>query len=61
MINVEHYEAAIAALPGENIIVPRAQIRQLLAEVKVGQHARRALTTLKTAVTVAASQSGAPA
>lgn len=61
MINVEHYEAAIAALPGEDMIVPKSYMNQLLAEVKVGQHARRALTALKTAVQVAASQSGAPA
>lgn len=61
MINVAHSKAALAAMPGDIIPLPRAQMAELLLEVEVGQQARRALTTLKTMIAIAASTSGAPA
>ena len=61
MINVAHARTAIASVPGDVVAMPKAQYAQLLAELETGQHARRALTNLRTIVAVAASSSGAPA
>lgn len=58
MIDVAQYKIEIAALPGDSIIVPRAQIHELLAEVETGQRARRALSSLKTMAAIAASTTG---
>lgn len=61
MIDVAQYEADIAALPGDNLIVPRQQIHQLLAEVKSGQAAKRALNGISTFTALAVGTSAARA
>lgn len=44
MINVSKARAQIDAAPGQILAVPKFQLIELLAEVELGQHARRALT-----------------
>ena len=61
MINVEHSKAALNAMTGDVVAVPRIQMAELLAEVEIGNAARRALSGLKTMTTLAASASGIPA
>lgn len=54
MIDVAHARENLNALPGEHVVNSKAQISELLAEVEIGQQARRALAQLKAAVSVAA-------
>jgi len=61
MINVAQSKAALAAMAGDVVAMPKSQMAELLAELEIGQHARRALTSLKTITAIAASSSGAPA
>lgn len=46
MINVERLITAIEATPGETLAVTKDQLRELLAEVALGQAARRTLVTV---------------
>lgn len=61
MINVPLARAALSSAPGDQVIYSKAQMAQLLAEVELGQIARRALVNLKTVTAVAASAAGASA
>lgn len=60
MINVAHARSQIAALPGDALVIPKAQYAQMLNELETGQHARRSLTKLRSFIAVAASRAGAP-
>jgi hypothetical protein len=55
MIDVAQYKAEIAAIPGEQIILPRTQINELLAELEAGQIAKRALSRIRTISTLSSS------
>lgn len=61
MINVAQSRAAVAAMHGDIVAMTKAQFAELLAEVEIGQNARRALTNIRSVVAIAASASGAPA
>lgn len=61
MINVAQARAALLAAPGDTVAFSKEQAAQLLAELEVGQKARRALSNLRTMTAVAASAAGAPA
>lgn len=61
MINVAQFRTAIEATDGDVIAIPKPQLAVLLAELEMGQHARRALTGLKMVTAIAASSAGAPA
>ena len=58
MINVALSKAALAVLPGEIVALPKAQMAELLAEVEIGQNARRQLKTIETGKTIAADVAG---
>lgn len=58
MINVAQVRAHIEATQGEILGVPKLQLIEMLAEIEVGQHARRALTNVRSIVNIAASVSG---
>jgi len=60
MINVVQARSELAALPGDSLVIPKAQYAQMLTELETGQHARRALTNLQSFLAIAASTSGAP-
>jgi hypothetical protein len=61
MINVAQVRAHIEATQGEVLAVPKLQLIEMLAEVELGQHARRALTNVRSLVNIAANVSGAVA
>ncbi|WP_242140850.1 hypothetical protein [Sphingomonas sp. TREG-RG-20F-R18-01] len=61
MINVAHTKAALAALEGDTIALPKAQVAQLLDEVESGQRARRALINIKTIIAIGANAASVPA
>ncbi len=61
MINVAQFRTAVNATEGDVIALPKSQLAVLLEELEIGQHARRALTGLKTVTAIAASTAGAPA
>jgi hypothetical protein len=58
MIDIAQYEADLAALPGDNLIVPRTQMQQLLAEAKSGQAAKRLLSSINTIASLGAGMQG---
>lgn len=60
MINVAHLRAFVAASPGDRIDVSKAQMAELLADIEIGQTARRSLSHLRTETAIAASAAGAP-
>jgi hypothetical protein len=59
MINVAQFRAALSSVKGDTFAIPQEQMTELLAEVERGQHARRALTNIRTMVNLAANTSGA--
>ncbi|NYD91411.1 hypothetical protein [Sphingomonas melonis] len=61
MINVAQTRAQIEAIEGEALIVPKQQLFEMLSEVELGQHARRALTNVRSLVNIASSVSRAQA
>jgi hypothetical protein len=61
MINVAQIRSAALASPGEVVGLSKAQLAELLAEIEIGQQARRALTNLRSLTAIAASRAGAPA
>jgi hypothetical protein len=61
MINVGQVRAHIEATEGDVLAVPKLQLVEMLAEVELGQHARRALINVRTLVNIGANASGAGA
>jgi hypothetical protein len=61
MINVAQSRAYIDATAGDLVAVPKVQLVEMLAEVEVGQHARRALKNIGSMVSIAPHVSGVPA
>ena len=60
MIDVAKSRAEIAAMQGDLLIVPKAQMDQLFDEVELGQQARRVLSSIRTISTIAFAPVGAP-
>lgn len=61
MINVAQTRAHIEATQGEVLAVPKLQLIELLAEVELGQAARRALTGVRSLVSISTNLAGARA
>lgn len=59
MINVASTRAALKAIKGNFVVLPAAQVDDLLSEVERGQQARIALGNLNRAVSPAAPMSAA--
>ncbi|QCB42218.1 hypothetical protein E5673_08220 [Sphingomonas sp. PAMC26645] len=55
MIDVAQYKAEIAAIPGNSLIIPRAQIDELLNELETGQIAKRTLRRIHTIAAMSSS------
>lgn len=61
MIDVAHAIAAVAAIPGTVVAMPKSQIAELLAEVELGQRARRILANAAIPIVPASGTNGTPA
>lgn len=55
MIDVAQYRAEIAAISGDSLIIPRAQINELLSEVESGQIAKRTVRRIQTIAAMSSS------
>jgi hypothetical protein len=58
MIDTGQVRAYIDATQGELIAVPKLQLVEMLAEVEIGQHARRSITSIRRQLGLMAGTAG---